>query len=79
MRLTIGNNGPTATVSEVRYQPRIPSPVNRPFFPVFNQDGPYFPKVDGHVPYTVIATYRNGYVAAALESWANTAEMRRRR
>ena len=32
---------------------------------VFYQDGPYFPKVDGHAPYTVIATYRNGDVAAA--------------
>lgn len=32
---------------------------------VFYQDGPYFPKADGHAPYTVIATYRNGDVAAA--------------
>ena len=32
---------------------------------VFYQDGPYFPKADGASPYTAIATYRNGDVAAA--------------
>ncbi|UXV17965.1 BPL-N domain-containing protein [Pseudomonas fluorescens] len=32
---------------------------------VFYQDGPYFPKADGASPYTTIATYRNGDVAAA--------------
>lgn len=32
---------------------------------VFYQDGPYFPKANGRAPYTVIATYHNGDVAAA--------------
>lgn len=32
---------------------------------VFYQDGPYFPKADPAAPYTAIATYRNGDVAAA--------------
>lgn len=32
---------------------------------VFYQDGPYFPIADGASPYTTIATYRNGDVAAA--------------
>ncbi|WP_448650410.1 BPL-N domain-containing protein [Pseudomonas fluorescens] len=32
---------------------------------VFYQDGPYFPKPDAAAPYTPIATYRNGDVAAA--------------
>ncbi|MGY2399679.1 BPL-N domain-containing protein [Pseudomonas sp. SDO5271_S396] len=32
---------------------------------VFFQDGPYFPKASAAKPYTVIATYRNGDVAAA--------------
>jgi hypothetical protein len=32
---------------------------------VFYQDGPYFPKAHGASPYTTIATYRNGDVAAA--------------
>ncbi|MGU3305237.1 BPL-N domain-containing protein [Pseudomonas sp. M5A4_2d] len=32
---------------------------------VFYQDGPYFPKADGASPYTTIATYHNGDVAAA--------------
>ncbi len=32
---------------------------------VFYQDGPYFPPADAASPYTTIATYRNGDVAAA--------------
>ena len=32
---------------------------------VFYQDGPYFPKADAAAPHKVIATYRNGDVAAA--------------
>jgi glutamine amidotransferase-like uncharacterized protein len=37
---------------------------------VFYQDGPYFPKADARAPYTVIATYANGDVAAARYTYA---------